>query len=245
MPLPPCSGAIPRPVPFVQDALPRPASDLPCCQGKTLLVVEDSRQAADTLRLMLMRLGGRMRRAASLAEARSHLSLYRPDAVLVDLGLPDGAGESLIADLALNPRRPGRIVALSAYPERGQSALACGADVFLQKPLPSLAVIGAALEPGAAPMAADPAGLPPADPQAVIDDLEQAATRLSGLIDAQADHPKAQEEGAYLAAFLTGLARQTADAPLAEAVAGWHLGGDAAALLAVIRARQAGLAARA
>ncbi|MES2144049.1 MAG: response regulator [Pseudomonadota bacterium] len=103
-------------------------------QGLTLLAVEDSRFAADALRLFAQRSGARLRRADSLTTARSHLGVYRPDAVLIDLGLPDGRGEDLIADLAQRPARPGLILGMSGDPTARDAAMGAGADAFVEKP---------------------------------------------------------------------------------------------------------------
>ncbi|MEY4983700.1 MAG: hypothetical protein RIR62_1966, partial [Pseudomonadota bacterium] len=78
---------------------PRPPARPGALAGLTLLAVEDSRLAADGLRLLCRSQGARLRRAATCAEAGRHLSLYRPDAILIDLGLPDGNGEALVAAL--------------------------------------------------------------------------------------------------------------------------------------------------
>lgn len=199
--------------------------------GKTVLVVEDSRAASDALRLMLLQLGARMRRAATLADASRHLSLYRPDAVLVDLGLPDGSGDALIAAMALDPRRPGRIVALSAYPDRAAGALACGADVFLEKPVGGLRALLAALDPGLDLIGAD--GPPAPDPLALFDDLGLAAAQLRRAPDASARR--------YLTGFLTGLARQIGDDALAATVASLPPEGDTGLLLRLIEDRRSAL----
>eukprot|EP01031_Cornospumella_fuschlensis_P014764 gene14764-18040_t len=65
-------------------------------QGVTILAVEDSRFACEALRLIARRAGARLRRAETMAAARDHLRVYRPDVVLIDLGLPDGRGDALI-----------------------------------------------------------------------------------------------------------------------------------------------------
>ena len=65
--------------------------------GVMVLVVEDSRYACEALRLLCQKSGARIRRAESLASATRHLRAYRPRVAIVDLGLPDGSGLSLIS----------------------------------------------------------------------------------------------------------------------------------------------------
>ncbi|MDZ7909754.1 MAG: response regulator [Gemmobacter sp.] len=119
-------------------------TDLPL-QGLTLLAVEDSRLTCEVLRLMCQRSGARLRRADGLAAARVHLRRYRPDVVLIDLGLPDGRGEDLMADLAARPGHP-PIIGMSGM---GHDGLPAGADAFLHKPLPGLAMLSAPCGRGA------------------------------------------------------------------------------------------------
>ena len=68
--------------------------------GTMVLVVEDSRFACDSMRLICQLSGARIRRAESLHSADRHLLAYRPHVAVVDLGLPDGSGLDLIARLA-------------------------------------------------------------------------------------------------------------------------------------------------
>jgi CheY-like chemotaxis protein len=205
MPDPATSGAqqpLRSPVPF---------------RGLTLLAVEDSRYAAEAMRLMCRRLGLRLRRAEDLKSAHHHLQLYRPDAVLVDLGLPDGRGEDLIAALQGSPWRPRAVLATSGDPAGRGAALAAGADLFLDKPLESFAAFRGALVrllpelAGPPPLGAPPLAEPPVqpDPLALRDDLAHAAAVLAERSDAAARR--------YLSGFLTGVARHAHDAALAEA----------------------------
>ncbi|NUB44333.1 response regulator [Fertoebacter nigrum] len=217
--------------------------------GLTVLAVEDSRFASDALRLLCQRSGARLRRAANLHAARAHLSVYRPDAVIVDLGLPDGRGEGLIRDLVLHgPSRP-RILGCSGDPDGRGMALAAGADGFLDKPLPGLAAFQCAVL-GLPPL---PQGLvqadvlPPPDPLALQDDLAEARrltrhliTRASGdggtaaqglsvwptrelalhsrnLSAAHLSSTLQKPSHAYLAAFVTSLARSSNDTVLEQA----------------------------
>jgi DNA-binding response OmpR family regulator len=179
-------------------------------QGLTVLAVEDSRYACDALRLMCQRSGARLRRADSLAAAEAHLRCYRPDVVIVDLGLPDGRGEVLIRSLA----QQGRMVVLgsSGDPDGRAAALAAGAAGFLDKPVPGLAVFQATILahlPGAEMRPAPFPGEVRPDPLALTDDLLQAAEALEA--------GPSPAERAYLAGFVSGLARQTHDTALASA----------------------------
>ncbi len=176
-------------------------------RGLTVLAVEDSRFASEALRLMCHRSGARLRRAETLASARAHLRLYRPDAVIVDLGLPDGRGDGLIRHLVLTAQRPMVILGTSGSASGRSLALAAGADGFLDKPIESLAVFQQALT-GIVPDEAQ-TDLPGPDPLALRDDLARAADRL-------ADHPDPATRH-YLAGFVHGLARIAQDTDLAAA----------------------------
>src|SRR6056297_3042819 len=105
----------------------------------TILVVEDSRYACEALRLMCLRSGARIRRADCLTSARRHLQVYRPSAVIVDHGLPDGSGLELIAELHAARPRVGILMGMSGDGTGASAAKAAGADGFLDKPIASLA----------------------------------------------------------------------------------------------------------
>lgn len=72
--------------------------------------------------------------AASVAEAVELVAALRPDAVLVDVGLPDGSGLTLARRLATLPWRP-RIVVTSSDRDATthDGALAAGAVGFVPK----------------------------------------------------------------------------------------------------------------
>ena len=146
-----------------------------------MLAVEDSRFASEALRLMCRRLGARLRRADSLQAAASHLKLYRPDVVIVDLGLPDGRGEGLIREMAT--RRPRPVVLGMSGDAGGQvAALAAGADGFVDKPLDSLAAFRSLLLRHLPDLGDDLAPLGEAalvpDALALRDDLTHAAALM-------------------------------------------------------------------
>lgn len=222
-----------RIVPMLRMAAPRPSRS-GGLSGLTLLAVEDSRVAAEGMRLLCRAQGARLRRAATMAEAERHLSLYCPDAILIDLGLPDGRGEALVARLARAVRRPPAIIAMSGEPDRGADAMACGADAFLVKPVLSAEGLTAAiaanmpLSAGPARPVTDPL---PQDPLALADDLAVAADLL-------ADAPDAALR-AYLANFLTGIAGQTGDNVLLNVAEDYGRGADAGLLSRLIADRRA------
>lgn len=72
--------------------------------------------------------------AATVADAVARLPAGRPDAVLVDLRLPDGDGFEVIrAAKALTPAPVVVVLTSYAYPQLEARGLAAGADWFLDK----------------------------------------------------------------------------------------------------------------
>ena len=220
-----------RPPPVMRHP-PSPARPL---AGLTVLAVEDSRFACEALRLLCHRLGARLRRAETLAAAAAHLRTYRPDVVLVDLGLPDGPGTALIASLArLGPACP-LVLGVSGEDGAEARAMAAGAAGFLVKPLESLAgfrdtLLSLLPDRGwmGAHLAAGGPVLPAPDRLALRDDLDRA---LACLARGGGDDP-------YLAGFVAGLARVTRDAELERAARGPH-----DVLAPLLQARLASMAA--
>lgn len=64
----------------------------------------------------------RMARATDLTSARAFLAENRPDVVIVDLGLPDGSGEDLLADLAASGDLATPVIIYSAQERNGAFA---------------------------------------------------------------------------------------------------------------------------
>ncbi|HEY6057176.1 MAG TPA: response regulator transcription factor [Candidatus Limnocylindrales bacterium] len=107
-----------------------------------VLIVDDDRRVRQSLaglialrdHLAVVGTAGTPERALELAASE------RPDAILLDLRLPEAEdGIRLLADLLL--RRPGvRIVAMSVAPELRDLALRAGADAFVTKSSQSEAI---------------------------------------------------------------------------------------------------------
>ena len=195
-------------------SLPAPTADRPLL-GLTVLVIEDSRFACEAMRLLCLRSGARIRRADSLRAARRHLQVYRPSIVIADLGLPDGNGIDLIAELAQSQPRVDALLAISGETHLAADALAAGADRFMSKPLQSLSqfqqVVLAALPQHHRPLGlsvlADETITP--DTIALQDDMAHMDDVLSG--------PCTPQTLEYVAQFLTGVARSARDAALEQA----------------------------
>ena len=103
-----------------------------------VLLVEDDRELRATLREALDVEGYRVVASASLADAHAVLAHAAPtqgiDLVLLDLGLPDGDGESLLAALRRQHNTP--VIVISAREGDGSKIrlLDSGADDYLVKP---------------------------------------------------------------------------------------------------------------
>jgi len=103
-----------------------------------VLLVEDDRELRATLRDALQVEGYRVLVSASLADARAVISTALVnrglDIVLLDLGMPDGDGASLLADLRREHSTP--VIVISARPGEDHKVqlLDEGADDYLVKP---------------------------------------------------------------------------------------------------------------
>ena len=100
----------------------------------TILVVEDDRNLAAALAATLKAAGYKPVRAVSAAEGVRWFAHYAPDLVLLDLGLPDRDGLTVIREIRAKSATP--IVVLSARSTEGVKvdALDLGADDYVQKP---------------------------------------------------------------------------------------------------------------
>ncbi|MBZ8117132.1 response regulator [Roseovarius sp. LXJ103] len=205
----------------------------------TILVVEDSLYACDAMRLMCLHSGARIRRADCLRSARRHLQVYRPSAVVIDVGLPDGSGVELIRELANARPRVISILATSGEDTARVAALAAGADGFLPKPVLNLGTFQQAV------LATLPEDRRPSGPRVVRDELispDPMAYRddmihVSNLLDASPDKRVVR----YLAQFICGVARSAEDAQLAAAATALSEAGSDGSGLDTRLARVAGL----
>jgi CheY-like chemotaxis protein len=105
------------------------------------LLVEDDELNQALVRAILARSdnpvlrGAQVVTAGNLAQARAALAAGAIDIVLLDMGLPDGSGLDLAAELQRHSEVPPAVIALSgAAAERREAALAAGCVAVLGKP---------------------------------------------------------------------------------------------------------------
>lgn len=112
---------------------------MPQSTGKPLriVVVEDNRDGADSLRLLLQLLGHDVRVAYTGPEGVTLVKEWQPDIVLCDIGLPGLDGYGVAREIRLNPTTARvRLLALTGYgaDEDRQRSSAAGFDGHLVKP---------------------------------------------------------------------------------------------------------------
>jgi PAS domain S-box-containing protein len=119
-------------------ALSAPPGSVPSAEHRLrVVIVEDNRDAAESLRLLLEVLGYETRVAHSGTEGLRTAVAWRPDAVLSDVGLPGLNGWDLAAQLRRHPATAGALlVGISGYgtDEDLLRARAAGFDHYLVKP---------------------------------------------------------------------------------------------------------------
>jgi two-component system, OmpR family, catabolic regulation response regulator CreB len=104
---------------------------------KIILLVEDDPAIAKTVVFSLEREGYTVPHCTLLADARQHLTAQHVDAVILDVGLPDGNGLDLCSALRTTPEHASLpILILSARGEELDRVLGLelGADDYLPKP---------------------------------------------------------------------------------------------------------------
>ncbi|MCR4456540.1 MULTISPECIES: two-component system response regulator KdpE [Enterobacteriaceae] len=99
-----------------------------------ILIVEDEQAIVRFVRAALEADGLRVHEAQTLQRGLLEAATRKPDAIILDLGLPDGDGLDFIRDLRQWSQTP--IIVLSARTEEQDkiAALDAGADDYLSKP---------------------------------------------------------------------------------------------------------------
>jgi len=101
----------------------------------TVLIIEDDANLRAALVALVSREGAVVHDASTLEEARSRLAETSPDAVLVDLTLPDGSGLDLLGEPGASGAPEYIVVTGDAAAETAVQALKRGALDYLTKPV--------------------------------------------------------------------------------------------------------------
>ena len=110
----------------------------PRSKSLKILVVEDNRDAAESLRRLLYLAGYEVSLAYTGEDGVRTAKLLQPDVVLCDIGLPDSNGFVVASTLRNDPETAGaRLIAVTAYgaDEDRRRAKAVGFDLHLVKPV--------------------------------------------------------------------------------------------------------------
>ena len=99
-----------------------------------VLLVEDDERIRNYIKTSLLSVGYAVLEAETLRMAHMLAASYTPDLILIDLGLPDGDGLSLIHDLRTWSKVPIIVVSARDHEHDKVSALDAGADDYITKP---------------------------------------------------------------------------------------------------------------
>ena len=99
-----------------------------------ILVIEDDPAVAELVQLYLRNAGFELAQAATARAARIALADFRPELIVLDLGLPDTDGTDLLREIRERSAVP--VLALTARAEDAQKveALEAGLDDYVTKP---------------------------------------------------------------------------------------------------------------
>ena len=100
----------------------------------TILIIEDEAAIRRFVRPNLEAHGYKLLEAETAAQGLQLASQHRPDAILLDLGLPDGDGLDVLAQLRQWSRAPVVIISARDREDDKIAALDAGADDYLTKP---------------------------------------------------------------------------------------------------------------
>lgn len=110
----------------------------PTQKRRRVLLIEDNLDAAHTLTFLLRQSGHQVEFAINGYAALTVVEKWQPDVILLDLGLPDFDGCSLIRRLRRFPHLADtRYVAISGRvgDDDRERALAAGCEMYLRKPV--------------------------------------------------------------------------------------------------------------
>jgi CheY-like chemotaxis protein len=105
---------------------------------KTIIVVEDEQDAAEMFAEMMRVSGFRVLKASSSGPAISLIANEKPDAVILDIMMPDISGLEVLRFMRREPgleKIPVVVVSAKTMPADIRTGLEAGASVYLTKPV--------------------------------------------------------------------------------------------------------------
>lgn len=105
--------------------------------SRRVLVVEDDLDSVHSMAVLIKMMGHQCQFAISGFAALEIARQFRPDIILLDIGLPDFKGYEIAKQLKWEPGlEANHIIAITALPEADRErALSSGCDDFYRKPL--------------------------------------------------------------------------------------------------------------
>ncbi len=119
-------------------AMPPAGTAMPASIGRRILVADDNQDAADSLAMLLELAGHDVRVVHDGRAALSMAQTFRPDTVLLDIGMPHLTGHEVAKALRQEPWGAGmRLIALTGWGQESdrQRAIDAGFDNHLTKPI--------------------------------------------------------------------------------------------------------------
>lgn len=100
-----------------------------------ILIVEDNKHLANDIQQFLNDNGYRVEQSLTLEEASEKIALYKYDAIVLDLGLPDGNGLQLIPEIKEKSPQTGILIVTAKNSINDKvKGLEIGADDYITKP---------------------------------------------------------------------------------------------------------------
>jgi two-component system alkaline phosphatase synthesis response regulator PhoP len=105
-------------------------------KASNILIVEDDKNLGQTLRDYLSGVGHQVTLASTATEAKKLILSQKPQIILMDIGLPDGDGLTLVSQIRLDTQHRPVVLFLSALndPDTRLEALELGAHDYITKP---------------------------------------------------------------------------------------------------------------
>ena len=103
---------------------------------KPILIIDDEKVILESLKMFLTEKGYHVETAACVAEARERIESSGPEAIILDIRLPDGSGLDLLRDLK-SARRETPVIMITAFHDMDSTvkAIKLGATEYITKPI--------------------------------------------------------------------------------------------------------------